>query len=162
MPLKDKPRGNSRVGSPKKAQTPVPISKRMVGSLKRHKSSPGRSRKLFLCFLRMRKVSLQEPEARLSICHTGHWKGVGDHHARLWRSFTFQDHSILTPGEVVKWACTDNVTVGWKEAAKDRMATLVCHWEERHLSIPYPCHYIHPSLVDMLVAKWKCSHSGRH
>lgn len=159
--IEDKPRGNGMVGSPKRAQTPVPNSNRMVGSLKRHQSPPGRSRKLFLCFLRMREVSLQEPEARLSVCHTGGWEGVGNHHAG-WRLFILQDHSILTLGKSVQWGCTDNVTVGWKGAAKDMMATLVCHWEERDSPTPYSCHYTRPSLVDVLVAKSKCSPPGRH
>lgn len=60
----DKPRGNSTAEVPKRVQTPVPNSKRMVGSLKRHQSPPGRNRKLFLYFLRMTEVSQQEPEAR--------------------------------------------------------------------------------------------------
>lgn len=65
-------------------------------------------------------------------------------------------------GKSVQWGCTDNVTVGWKRAAKDMMATLVCHWEERDSPTPYSCHYTRPSLVDVLVAKSKCSPPGRH
>lgn len=54
MPSKDTPRGNSMAGVPKRVQTPVPNSDIRAGSLKRHLRPPGRSRKLFLYFLRMR------------------------------------------------------------------------------------------------------------
>lgn len=148
MPLKDKPRGNSRVGLQRKLRPQYQFQTEWWGlwrDIRAHLAEVENYSCAFWGWVRFHCKSL-----RLGCLSAT--QDIGKELGIFMQDFG--DHLLSGPlGKSVKWACTDNVTVGWKGAAKGRMATLVCHWEERHSSIPYPCHYIHPSQVDMLVAK---------